>query len=96
MARPQRPRAATSCGVAAVQTQTSPKGELPPAAPAAQSQASNYFNPSVSVIGNFLAVAGKNSVENLPNASDMRDYFAVAATPTEVYVVGEMGAILKR
>src|ERR1700693_4558874 len=40
-----------------------------PAAPAAQSQASNYFNPSISVIGNFLAVAGKNSVENLPNAS---------------------------
>jgi hypothetical protein len=40
-----------------------------PASPAAQSQTSNYFNPSISVIGNFLAVAGKNSVENLPNAN---------------------------
>ncbi len=40
-----------------------------PPPPAASSQTSNYFNPSVSVIGNFLAVAGKNSVENLPNAS---------------------------
>lgn len=42
----------------------------PPSPPAAApSQASNYFNPSLSVIGNFLAVAGKNSVENLPNAN---------------------------
>src|ERR1700693_3627144 len=41
----------------------------PPPPAAASSQTSNYFNPSVSVIGNFLAVAGKNSVENLPNAS---------------------------
>jgi hypothetical protein len=32
------------------------------------SQTSNYFNPSVSVIGNFLAVAGQNRVENLPSA----------------------------
>lgn len=45
----------------------------PPSAPpppsAGGSQTSNYFNPSISVIGNFLGVAGKNSVENLPNAS---------------------------
>ncbi|HYK43181.1 MAG TPA: hypothetical protein VE007_12395 [Thermoanaerobaculia bacterium] len=41
----------------------------PPASPSGSSQASNYFNPSVSVIGNFLGVAGKNSVENLPNLS---------------------------
>lgn len=43
----------------------------PPAPPsgAAASQTSNYFNPSVSVIGNFLAVAGHNPVENLPAAS---------------------------
>ncbi len=33
------------------------------------SQTSNYFNPSVSVIGNFLAVGGQNTVENLPSAS---------------------------
>ncbi|HEX3554927.1 MAG TPA: hypothetical protein VIA62_17015 [Thermoanaerobaculia bacterium] len=32
------------------------------------SQTSNYFNPSVSVIGNFLAVAGQNRTENLPSA----------------------------
>lgn len=33
------------------------------------SQTSNYFNPSVSLIGNFLAVGGSNSYENLPSAS---------------------------
>jgi hypothetical protein len=32
------------------------------------SQTSNYFNPSISVIGNFLAVGGHNPVENLPSA----------------------------
>ena len=36
-------------------------------APAGASQTSNYFNPSISVIGNLLAVAGHNPVENLPN-----------------------------
>lgn len=41
--------------------------EAPPA-PAAGT-ASNYFNPSIAVIGNFLAVGGENEVENLPNAS---------------------------
>jgi hypothetical protein len=41
-----------------------------PAAPAAApSQASNYFNPSIAAIGNFLGVAGHNPVENLPAAS---------------------------
>jgi hypothetical protein len=44
------------------------QGEPPPPA-AAPSQASNYFNPSVSVIGNFLAVGGQNRVEDLPNAN---------------------------
>jgi len=38
-------------------------------APAGAGQATNYFNPSVSVIGNFLAVGGTNNVENLPSAS---------------------------
>lgn len=33
------------------------------------SQTSNYFNPAISVIGNFLAVGGQNRVENLPSAS---------------------------
>ena len=35
-------------------------------------QTSNYFNPSVSVIGNFLGVAGHNHTENLPTA-DLRE-----------------------
>jgi len=34
--------------------------------------------------------------ETIPNAADTRDFFAVSATATEVYVVGQMGAILKR
>jgi len=34
----------------------------------AGSPTSNYFNPSISVIGNFLAVGGQNRVENLPSA----------------------------
>ena len=33
------------------------------------SQTANYFNPAISVIGNFLAVGGQNRVENLPSAS---------------------------
>jgi hypothetical protein len=43
----------------------------PEAAPAAAAppQTSNYFNPSISAIGNFLAVGGTNHVENLPAAS---------------------------
>jgi hypothetical protein len=35
-------------------------------------QTSNYFNPSMSVIGNFLAVAGRNHTENLP-ATELRE-----------------------
>jgi hypothetical protein len=35
-------------------------------------QTSNYFNPSVSVIGNLLAVGGQNRSENLP-AADLRE-----------------------
>jgi hypothetical protein len=48
----------------------SPPEEPVAAAPSGGgSQATNYFNPSVSVIGNFLAVGGHNKSENLPNAS---------------------------
>jgi hypothetical protein len=47
--------------------------EAPSAAPpplaAAPSQTSNYFNPSISAIGNFLGVAGSNHTEDLPAAS---------------------------
>ena len=59
-----------------------PPAEAPPSPPAGgepagepgtggsggSSQTANYFNPSISVIGNFLAVAGQNRVENLPSA----------------------------
>ena len=37
-----------------------------PPAPAGAPQTSNYFNPSISVIGNILGVAGHNPVEKLP------------------------------
>jgi len=59
-----------------------PAPQPPPPAPppvAAPSQTSNYFNPSISVIGNFLAVAGKNSVENLPSASLRESELALQA-----------------
>ncbi len=49
-----------------------PPSSPPPAAPAAASPTSNYFNPSVSVIGNYLGVGGRNRVENLP-ASSLRE-----------------------
>jgi hypothetical protein len=50
-----------------------PEAPAAPAEPSAGSggggsQTSNYFNPALSVIGNFLAVAGHNPVENLPSA----------------------------
>jgi len=47
-----------------------PAAATEPAAPAGggASQTSNYFNPAISVIGNFLAVGGQNRVENLPSA----------------------------
>ena len=38
----------------------------PPPANSGASQTSNYFNPSISLIGNLLGVAGHNPVENLP------------------------------
>ncbi len=52
-----------------------PRETPPPATPPAEApagagqQTSNYFNPSISVIGNFLGVAGNNDTENLPAAS---------------------------
>jgi hypothetical protein len=47
-----------------------PGGEAPIGG--APSQTSNYFNPSVSVIGNYLAVGGSNHVAQLPN-SELRE-----------------------
>ncbi|MEA2603642.1 MAG: hypothetical protein QOF89_4634 [Acidobacteriota bacterium] len=64
--------------------EAAPPPEAPPSEPAIPaepapapsggetSQASNYFNPSISVIGNFLTVAGHNRTENLPVA-DLRE-----------------------
>lgn len=49
----------------AAQTVTEPTAP----AVASPSQTSNYFNPSISVIGNFFAVGGTNTTENLPSAS---------------------------
>ena len=51
---------------------TQPAEPPPAAAPQAPSggqgsQTSNYFNPSISVIGNFLGIAGHNPVDNQPN-----------------------------
>jgi hypothetical protein len=45
-------------------------GAQPPAAEpaAAPTPSSNYFNPSLAVIGNFLAVGGSNPDDNLPSA----------------------------
>jgi hypothetical protein len=40
--------------------------------PGAPSQTSNYFNPSVSAIGNFLGVGGQNHVVTLP-AAELRE-----------------------
>src|SRR3989441_2247814 len=61
---------------AAAPVQMAPPPPPPPAAPgppttpaAAPSQTSNYFNPSVSVIGNYLGVGGSNGTENLPSSS---------------------------
>src|SRR5437899_1324944 len=61
-------------GVAPGQTAFPPPPLPPapgPATPpvAAPSQTSNYFNPSVSVIGNYLGVGGSNGTENLPSSS---------------------------
>lgn len=46
-----------------------PTSSAPPVPSAAPSQTSNYFNPSVSVIGNYLGVGGSNGTENLPSSS---------------------------
>jgi hypothetical protein len=52
-------------------------GEAPAAG--APSQTSNYFNPSVSVIGNFLAVGGQNRVSPLPSAELRESELALQA-----------------
>jgi hypothetical protein len=60
-------------GPGAVPEETAPPPPPAPVIPiapaAAASQTSNYFNPSVSVIGNYLGVGGSNGTENLPSSS---------------------------
>jgi hypothetical protein len=51
-------------------TPPAPQPTPPPAG--APSQTSTYFNPAIAVIGNFLAVAGHNPVENRPSL-EMRE-----------------------
>ena len=46
-----------------------PTSGAPPVPSAAPSQTSNYFNPSISVIGNYLGVGGSNGTEDLPSSS---------------------------
>lgn len=43
--------------------------ESPAPAAGAAGQTANYFNPSISMIGNFVGVGGSNRYEDLPNAS---------------------------
>ena len=63
-------------GIISAQVTPTPTDAPAPTAPPAPagpvggaSQTSNYFNPAVSVIGNFLAVGGQNPIEDLPSAS---------------------------
>jgi hypothetical protein len=61
---------AGSLVVAAALAQDAPAPQpTPTPAPAAAGQTPSYFNPAISVIGNFLAVGGTNDVENLPSMS---------------------------
>ena len=62
------PPVAEAVAPVAAPAEAPPAPEAPPPA-AAPSQTSSYFNPSISVIGNFLAVGGSNPQENLPAAS---------------------------
>jgi len=74
-----QPSAPPAVAAEAATPPPAPAAEAPPApavaAPSTEggaSQTANYFNPSISVIGNFLAVGGQNRVENLP-AADLRE-----------------------
>lgn len=49
-----------------------PSEPTPTPQPAASAPSPNYFNPAIAVIGNFLAVAGRNEVEGRPSL-EMRE-----------------------
>jgi hypothetical protein len=53
----------------AAQEGPAPQPTPPPTPAPASGQSGNYFNPSISLIGNFLGVGGTNKIENLPAAS---------------------------
>ena len=57
--------------VAELPPPTTPPAEAPASA-TGQAQTSNYFNPAISLVGNFLATAGHNEVEELPSF-DLRE-----------------------
>ncbi|HEX9428119.1 MAG TPA: hypothetical protein VGA64_10050 [Candidatus Polarisedimenticolia bacterium] len=63
------PGQATASGEPPAQAPTPPPPAVSTPQPAAASQTSNYFNPSVSVIGNYLGVGGSNRTENLPSSN---------------------------
>lgn len=84
-AQGQAPAAATAEAPTPPPSPT-PAAEAPPAQAAAApsieggaSQTANYFNPSVSVIGNFLAVGGQNRTENLPSGELRESELALQA-----------------
>jgi hypothetical protein len=60
------PELPTEAEVAAALGEPPPAAEAPAGTPG---QTSNYFNPAISLVGNFLAVAGENEMENLPSAN---------------------------
>jgi hypothetical protein len=56
----------------AIAEPTQPPAAEPAGGGGGGAQTSNYFNPAISVIGNFLAVGGQNPVEDLP-AAELRE-----------------------
>jgi hypothetical protein len=68
-AQGQTPAPAATAEATPAPAPEAPAAALPPTSGGGEtSQTANYFNPSISVIGNFLTVAGHNRTENLPTA----------------------------
>lgn len=65
-----------------------PPQPVPPPPGATASPTSTYFNPSVSVIGNFLAAGGHNAVENLP-AADLSEAEVALQAIVDPYARGD-------
>ncbi len=75
-------------GQAAVTTVEPPPPAPAPPPVAAASPTSNYFNPSISMIGNFLAVGGHNPIENRP-AADLRESELGLSAVVDPYARGD-------